>query len=347
MPMTRIDAQSPSAHAASEVISQLQSYFVNGLNDLTRTLGASNPFIGVEWFRDEGAHGGGVRYEAADEQLFNRGSVNYSQVHYDDDPTKKLSSATAISTIIHPSNPLVPSMHMHISWTQMRDGSGYWRLMADLNPSNPNSSDTYIFENTLREAAQSYYEEGRAQGERYFYIPALGRHRGVSHFYLENFNSGDEGSDKRFASLFGKKVIDIYIAIIINAIKERQEVEDEARMHQLEYHTLYLLQVLTLDRGTTSGLLIHDQNDVGIMGSLPSHVSTSLLQSWVGKLNGVQNDLLQVIVDTLGEGDKVLVDEKMKSALANVVRQHYKLHPHAIALQASGETISPTVNNHR
>ena len=86
--MTRIDAQSPSAHAASEVISQLQSYFVNGLNDLTRTLGASNPFIGVEWFRYNGLHGGGVRYEAADEQLFNRGSVNYSQVHYDDDPTK-------------------------------------------------------------------------------------------------------------------------------------------------------------------------------------------------------------------------------------------------------------------
>jgi len=39
--------------------------------------------------------------------------------------------------------------------------------------------------------------------------------------------------------------------------------------------------------------------------------------------------------------------EFLNSALANVVRQHYKLYPHAIALQASGETISPTVNNHR
>jgi coproporphyrinogen III oxidase len=345
--MTRTDAQSSGAQVASELISQLQSYFVNALNDLTETLGTSKPFIGVEWFRDEGVHGGGVRYEAADEHLFNRGSVNYSQVHYDDDPSKKLSSATAISTIIHPSNPLVPSMHMHISWTQMRDGSGYWRLMADLNPSNPNGSDTHIFENTLREAAQGYYEEGRAQGERYFYIPALGRHRGVSHFYLENFSSGDEEADKRFASVFGHKVIDTYMAIITNAIKESQEVEDEARIHQLEYHTLYLLQVLTLDRGTTSGLLIHDQNDIGIMGSLPSHVSRTLLQSWVGRLNGVQNDLLEGIIDTLGEGDRVLVDEKIKSALANVVRQHYKLHPHAIALQASGEIIPPTVNNHR
>jgi len=345
--MTRIDAQSPHAHGASEIISQLQSYFVNALNEITCTMGSNKPFVAVEWFRDEGLHGGGVRYESADEQLFNRGSVNYSQVHYDDDPTKKLSSATAISTIIHPSNPLVPSMHMHISWTQMRDGSGYWRLMADLNPSNPNSSDTEYFENTLREAAYTYYDEGRAQGERYFYIPALCRHRGVSHFYLENFNSGDEVADKNFASSFGKKIIDTYIGIIKNAIEQRQEVDDDARNKQLDYHTLYLLQVLTLDRGTTSGLLIHDQNDVGIMGSLPSHVNTRLLKSWGGRLNGVQNDLLQEIVNTLGEGERILVDEKTKSALANVVRQHYKLHPNAIALQASGETIPSTVNNHR
>lgn len=345
--MTRIHAQSPRAYIASEIILELQSYFVNALNTITEKLGANKPFIAVEWFRDEGLHGGGVRYEAVDELLFNRGSVNYSQVHYDDDPTKKLSSATAISTIIHPTNPLVPSMHMHISWTQMRDGTGYWRLMADLNPSNSYAMDTETFENTLREASGIYYKEGHLQGERYFYIPALGRHRGVSHFYLENFYSGDEVADEGFAYSFGKMVIDTYTKIISNAIQQRQAIDDESRTKQLAYHSLYLLQVLTLDRGTTSGLLIHNQNDVGIMGSLPSHVNARLLQSWCGKLNGIQNDLLQAIVDTLGEGERVLVDEKMKLLLANVVRQHYQMNPDAIALQASGETIPTTVNNHR
>lgn len=345
--MTRIDAQSQHAHAASEIILELQSYFVHSLNNLTRMLGSNTPFIRIEWFRDEGRHGGGVRYEGADKQLFNRGSVNYSQVHYDDDASKKLSSATAISTIIHPENPLAPSMHMHISWTEMRDGSGYWRIMADLNPSNPDSIDTEIFETALREAAGSYYDEGSAQGNRYFFIPALGRHRGVSHFYLENFNSGDEVSDMLFASAFGKKVIETYIKILDDAIQNRQSYHEIARSKQLDYHTLYLLQVLTLDRGTTSGLLIHDQNDIGIMGSLPSHVDTTLLQSWIGKLNSVQNDLLQSIVDTLGTGEKVIVDEKMKSALAKVVRQHYQQHPNALSLQACGKIIPTTVNNHR
>ena len=345
--MTRIAPKSPSAHTASTIVTKLQTYFVDGLNDLSYMLGSNKPFSPVEWFRDAGTHGGGVRYESGDEQLFNRGSVNYSQVHYDDDVTKKLSSATAISTIIHPNNPLAPSMHMHISWTQMRDGSGYWRVMADLNHSNPDASDTKEFENMLQEAAGSYYVEGSAQGNRYFYIPALGRHRGVSHFYLENFNTADEVSDQKFALDFGMKVIDTYINIIRNAIQNRTFYDEVAQSNQLNYHTLYLLQVLTLDRGTTSGLLIHDQNDVGIMGSLPSHVDKRLLQSWIGRLNGVQNDLLQAIVDALGEGDTILVDENIKVALANAVRQHYKQHPQAIALQASGDHIPSTVNNHR
>ena len=345
--MTRIAPKSPSAHTASTIVTQLQSHFVDALNELSHTLGADKPFSPVEWFRDAGTHGGGIRYESNDEKLFNRGSVNYSQIHYDDDETKKLSSATAISTIIHPNNPLVPSMHMHISWTQMRDGSGYWRVMADLNPSNPDASDTQEFENMLREAGGSYYEEGSVQGNRYFYIPALNRHRGVSHFYLENFNTGDEVADQNFALNFGKKVIDTYIKIIRNAIQERKHYDEVAHSNQLQYHTLYLLQVLTLDRGTTSGLLIHNQNDVGIMGSLPSHVDKKLLQSWVGRLNGVQNDLLSAIVDALGEGDKILVDEKLKSILANVVREHYKQRPEAITLQASGNHIPSTVNNHR
>jgi coproporphyrinogen III oxidase len=345
--MTRIAPKSPSAYTASTIVLELQSYFVNSLNNLSKTLGSDKPFSPVEWFRDGGTHGGGVRYEAVDEQLFDRGSVNYSQVHYDDDETKKLSSATAISTIIHPKNPLVPSMHMHISWTQMRDGSGYWRIMADLNPSNPDASDSQCFEEMLQMAAGNYYDEGCAQGKRYFYIPALGRYRGVSHFYLENFNSGDAVADQTFALSFGKKVIDTYSGIIDNAIQKRTTYDEVALSKQLDYHTLYLFQVLTLDRGTTSGLLIHNQNDIGIMGSLPSHVDKSLLESWIGRLNSIQNDLLQAIVDVLGEGDTILVDETIKSNLAKVVREHYKQHPQAIALQASGDHIPSTVNNHR
>lgn len=345
--MQRIPAQSSQARTAEHLIQGLQSYFVTRLNDLSRSLGENKPFEAVEWFRDEGRHGGGVRYEARDDLLFNRGSVNYSQVHYDDELSKKLSSATAISTIIHPRNPLVPSMHMHISWTEMRDGSAYWRIMADLNPSNPFDADKEKFESALQSSAHDFYLVGKEQGERYFYIPALGRHRGISHFYLENFYTDDPIHDENFARHFGEKVIETYIAIISDAIQKRSDPSQEAFRQQLDYHTLYLLQVLTLDRGTTSGLLIHDQNDIGIMGSLPSHVSVSLLASWVGKLPEVQNDLLRSIIQVLESKEPSEVDEEIKCALAAVVREHYRAHPEALVLQASGDIIPPTVKNHQ
>ena len=38
----------------------------------------------VEWLRDEGQHGGGVRYQKIDTELFNRVTVNVSGVHYED-----------------------------------------------------------------------------------------------------------------------------------------------------------------------------------------------------------------------------------------------------------------------
>ena len=144
-----IKAKSDYAKKALECVEELQNYFVNHLNDVSKKYGVNKEFEKVEWLRDNGIHGGGSRYEARDESLFNRGSVNVSQVHYDDDESKKLSSASAISTIIHPKNPKVPSMHMHISLTEMRDGKMYWRLMADLNPSIINNNDKNSFDTML------------------------------------------------------------------------------------------------------------------------------------------------------------------------------------------------------
>lgn len=103
--------------------------------------------------RDAGRHGGGTRHEIGVTSVFDRGSVNVSQVHYDDQPDRRLSSATALSTIIHPRNPHAPSVHLHFSWTQMRDGFGDWRLMADLIPAIPVDADRIAFELSLRRAA--------------------------------------------------------------------------------------------------------------------------------------------------------------------------------------------------
>ena len=341
----RIPAQSKQAQLAYGLVEELQSYFVSKLNDISHTFGEAKDFEALEWFRDEGKHGGGIRYEARDFTIFNRASVNVSQVHYDDEH-KKLSSASAISTIIHPHNPHLPSMHMHISWTEMRDGSGYWRIMADLNPSLKNDVFQRDFEIALDRASGDYYEEGEEQGDRYFYIPALERTRGISHFYLENFNTGDFEKDSIFAEKMGKAVIDAYIGIIVQAIQYYTTYTAEEKATQLDYHTLYLFQVLTLDRGTTSGLLIHAQNDIGIMGSIPSHIDRTLLESWKTLMSHPQDELVQALLDVLPQEVPTPIDIETKKALANAVRAHYKKFPEALAMQASGNIIPKTVDNH-
>lgn len=330
-----------------ELVEALQARFVKGLEAVSRAMGDERSFEAVEWLRDEGRHGGGVRYGAARTPIFNQASVNVSGVHYDDMPDKKLSSATALSTIIHPESPRAPSVHIHISWTEMRDGSGYWRIMADLNPAIPDVGDKRAFEAALEGAAPAHYEYARAQGERYFSIPALGRYRGVAHFYLEGYFSGDERADRELARAVGQAAIDCYLEILGRALERHPELGADERAQQLAYHTVYLFQVLTLDRGTTSGLLVHDQNDVGILGSLPAFVDRALLASWQERLPPPQDELLRAIVDVLPDEHPCPVTNESRSALAQVVRTHYRAHPEALSMQASGDVIPPTVDNHR
>ncbi len=345
--MIRTPAISSSAAQAHNLVSELQKRFVHRLEQLSGELQLSQHFSAVEWFRDQGTHGGGLRFETADGAMIGRGSVNVSQVHYDDKPDKQLGSATAISTIIHPDNPLSPSVHIHISWTEMKNGRGYWRMMADLNPAIENPQATQQFLAALQQAAPAQYKEAVAQGEGYFYIPVLKRHRGVAHFYLEQFNSGDAQADFNLAKAVGEAAIDTYVDILKASLENVMPADAANKAKQLAYHTLYFFQVLTLDRGTTTGLLVHNQNDVGIMGSLPAYVDRELLLSWLDKMEKPQHLLLQALIDALPAASPCLIDEPVKQKLAQVVRNHYQTFPEAIHMQAAGHSIPPTVNNHQ
>ncbi|MBI3222888.1 MAG: coproporphyrinogen III oxidase [Nitrosomonadales bacterium] len=342
----RIRAKSPRAEQAYTLVCDLQQRFVTRLNAISKKYGNGKPYEPIEWFRDEGKHGGGVRFMATDASIFNRASVNTSQVQYDADDTKQLASASAISTIIHPKNPLAPSVHIHISWTELKNGNGYWRVMADLNPSIENAEDKAEFAGKLQQAAPQQYAEAAAQGDRYFFIPVLGRHRGITHFYLENYTSGNFDADLKMARTVGEAAIDIYCDILSAALEKRTSPTEADFKKQLDYHTLYFFQVLTLDRGTTSGLLVHNQNDVGILASLPSHVNRALLASWKQKMPKPQDLLLEKMIACLADEYVCSVEDDAKQALANCVRKHYQTHPEAIDMQASGNSVPPTVNNH-
>ena len=346
-PVKRTCANSEAASAATALVEGLQDRFRARLEALAARLEPEHPrFESIEWLRDEGRHGGGHRYVQPYGPVFNRAAINVSHVHYDDDPGRKLGSASALSTIIHPRHPHAPSVHIHISWTERKDGSGYWRLMADLNPAIPAVEQTERFEAAMREAAGEHYAEGREQGEAYFFIPALQRHRGVTHFYLEGHASDDAKADFAFAKRFGEAVIDRYVEILDDALREPKPASEADHAAQLAYHSVYLFQVLTLDRGTTSGILVHDQNDVGIMGSLPSFVDRELLASWADKVPEAQRELVSGIVGALPEASPCPVENDTRAALAPVLRNFYQGYPERLEFQARGKILPPTLSNH-
>lgn len=339
--VTASRSSSASAASAISLVEHLQQRLRLGLEAL-----AQQPLEAITWLRDGGRHGGGMRYAAAETAVFNRAAINVSHVHYDDEPSKPLGSATALSTIIHPEHPRAPSVHIHISKTLMKRGPGYWRMMADLNPSIVDELAQQRFAAALRNAAPHEYERASAQGDRYFYIPARGRHRGVTHFYLEAHATADPEADHALARRVGEAAIDAYLRVLGEALREPSTPSETERAAQLAYHTLYLYQVLTLDRGTTSGILVHDQNDVGIMGSLPAFVDRELLASWAEATPTVQRPLLQAIVAALPDGSPSHVDDRVRARLAEVVRRHYREHPDAGHALAAGDVLPPTVENH-
>ena len=336
----------PGRAPARDLVASLQTRLVTRLEAVGERMGQPLRLRPRSWLRDAGQHGGGTRLAVHDTALLQRASVNISSVFYDDLADKALASATALSAIVHPEHPRGPSVHLHISWTARRDGTGGWRIMADLNPSLPHAGQTAAFRATLASLAGPAFAAAAANGDRYFFIPALDRHRGVVHFYLEDHDSGHFGDDLALARRVGEGIIDRYAALLLGALEGAEPPSDAERESQLAYHTLYLFQVLTLDRGTTSGLLVHSDNDVGILGSLPARVDRELLASWAARAPPPQDALVHALVRALPDQRPSPVCDETKARLAHVVRNHYRAHPEALELQARGATVPPTVANH-
>ena len=281
------------------------------------------------WECDKGKHGGGQWYEARDKSLFKQASIHVSEIHYEDKKNKALESASVFSATIHPDNPHVPSLHLSVSREKMKEEKACWHLTADLNPSILNESDLdqNIFSEMLEKAAGRFYEEGTLGGDNYFYIPEAGRHLGVSHYYLENYHDGNLEEEKAFILAFYESIVDCYLSIFSAKLMLQPTYTEEKKEEQLAYHTLYLFQILTLDRATRAALLEHDQNDAGILASLPSHINRDILSLWGDKMSAPQDLLLKQILKVLPKVVPTPVDEKSKRVLANTIRKHYKKYP--------------------
>ena len=316
------------AQSCLNVINDLQLRFTNGI----QSFGEIKPNE-ILWYRNDGKNGGGRRFEFLNSSFISSASINVSQVHYELNDKSKITSASALSAIVHPLHSVHPSLHLHISLMTYQNFEYYWRIMADLNPPIPNDCQTEIFEKIFIDLAPEHYKKAFLNGNQYFYIPSLERHRGVLHFYLEKYKSGNFVEDLRFAEKIGINVITTYLSFL-NSNKLISKSIDDNEDTRIAYNTLYFFQVVTLDRGTTAGILAHDQNDVGILGSLPNIVNKNLLVSWITILSKPQDLLLERIINSLPNEALIKIDNDLKAKIAQIIRKFYLEFPDALQNQA-------------
>jgi coproporphyrinogen III oxidase len=318
------------------IVNKLQLRFVTKLQELDSNKEKS--FYPISWLRDDGLHGGGTRYQSPlKSNVFKQATVNVSSVYFDDVSKYPIDSATALSVIIHPKHPYAPSMHFHISYTEPRKGKAYWRLIADLNPAIPLVEDKEAFSSAIQNVqyiSKELYSDSEIFGNKYFYIPSLGRHRGIYHMFVGKLDEDeicfDDSCD--LAIDLAEKAVTTYAMLVEKAILKYPDISKEDLDQQIAYHTLYLYQVLTLDRGTTHGLMAHNQNDVGTLGSLPPVIDIELLEHWMKRTPTPQNILLKKVLDIIPMNGEI--NDNTKSQLANILRIHYKSNIEARKNQA-------------
>jgi coproporphyrinogen III oxidase len=323
--------------AVYDLLKEMQSLFVEELEGITLAgaeEGSSRgTFVPTPWVRDDGKHGGGTRLSVEETPVFNRASINVSQVHYEDVPTSPVIAASALSVILHPKNPHAPSMHFHMSYTVPRNRAGeevrqpYWRMIADLNPSIAVAEDTAAFEKNLRAVVPpALVDDSIYFGDKYFDIPDLGRTRGASHLFIPKLENSDMPLDESMglARSLASSTIRLYASLVQSALDRRPDPSLLDRQAQLAYHTLYFYQVLLLDRGTTHGILAHDDNDVGTLGSIPMRVNASLLEEWQGQTTSSNAELLRRLRALLPASGVATVSDPLRAALAATLREFYR-----------------------
>lgn len=193
----------------------------------------SKKFVVDRWLRKEG--GGGITCVLQDGKVFEKAGVNISVVSGNLPPAaaaqmkargKKIGEgklpffAAGISAVIHPRNPLVPTVHFNYRYFEIEDGSNsqwWFGGGTDLTPYYLNEDDTRHFHRTLKAACdkhnRSYYGEFKKWCDEYFFIPHRGESRGVGGIFFDDLDTPNQEEAFKFVTSCADSVIPSYLPL--------------------------------------------------------------------------------------------------------------------------------------
>lgn len=186
------------------------------------------------WERKEG--GGGITCVLQDGKVFEKAGVNISVVSGQLPPGavaqmnsrgKGLNAknqlpffAAGVSAVIHPKNPMVPTIHFNYRYFEVEDGKEqHWWFGGgtDLTPYYLDTEDATHFHRTLKEACdkhdRTYYGKFKEWCDNYFHIPHRGERRGIGGIFFDDLDSPNQEEAFKFVTSCAEAVIPSYIPI--------------------------------------------------------------------------------------------------------------------------------------
>ncbi|MDB2613635.1 oxygen-dependent coproporphyrinogen oxidase [Chlamydiales bacterium] len=260
--------------------------------NITETLQTHNKtsFKRDEWKRPGG--GGGITCAFKEGALLEKGGVNVSTVYgsYSKQMQQMMPLnldckiknpdffATGISLVLHPKNPMSPTVHMNYRYFEVYQGSevlSWWfGGGADLSPSYLFPEDVIHFHETYKECCdevdKKIYPSQKKACDDYFYIPHRKEHRGVGGIFLFRENLYSQEAYFSWAKSCANAFLESYLPILEK--RNAHSFTDQERQWQQLRRGRYVEFNLMYDKGTTFGLQ-SGGNIESILMSLPSCAS--------------------------------------------------------------------------
>ncbi|XP_009328922.1 PREDICTED: oxygen-dependent coproporphyrinogen-III oxidase, mitochondrial, partial [Pygoscelis adeliae] len=183
--------------------------------------------------------------------------------------------AMGVSSVIHPKNPHVPTMHFNYRYFEIEeaDGTKQWWFGGgtDLTPTYLNEEDAVHFHKTLKEACDKHglklYPKYKKWCDDYFYIKHRGERRGIGGIFFDDVDSPSKEEVFQFVKSCAKAVVPCYIPIVKRHCHD--SFTPEEKLWQQLRRGRYVEFNLVYDRGTKFGLLTPGSRIESILMSLP------------------------------------------------------------------------------
>jgi coproporphyrinogen III oxidase len=238
------------------------------------------------WARPGG--GGGESRMLRAGRVFDSAGVNVSVVHGalpsalaelaggDGGPGDVRFWATGVSVVIHPRNPMVPTMHANYRYFELhRDGAAepaawWFGGGTDLTPAYLHAEDARHFHGVLRAACDGhdtgYYPRFKRRCDEYFLLPHRNERRGIGGIFFDRLNDRPPAALLAFVATCAQAVVPAYFPIVerrraLPYTRRQRAWQRVRRGRYVEFNLLY-------DRGTHFGLRTGGRTE-SILMSLP------------------------------------------------------------------------------